>query len=264
MQTARFVNAGLVPLFFGLLLIAGCARNEQAPPPAEPTQPAAPATAGATDEPAVDAAPQPEIAPPPQAAPTELGDDAAVAQAASPTPTTTPAAPPTDEPMTLPDAEIDPLREEQQKANAARTAELDTKIQAALDDGTVRIVESHWPDGTLRERKSVRTAADGSEVEYGHYARWHVNGVQEVEVRIINGKKEGRQRFWHDNGKLWTEQWYVDGRRHGLSFAWDPKGRKTKQESHDHGKPHGVWKVWNKRGLKWQQAFEHGVPVSDG
>ena len=136
--------------------------------------------------------------------------------------------------------------------------------RASLDRpaAEVEIVEQYWRHGTLKLRKEVVRAADGTMVDHGTYKRWHTNARKEYQATFIHGKEHGVSTHWHKNGQKWTEQHYDHGVRHGPRISWDQNGRKRKEEHYFKGKPDGTWTIWDAAGrIKWQGHFDKGVPL---
>lgn len=127
-----------------------------------------------------------------------------------------------------------------------------------------KVLEEHWPDGTLRKRETVLVEEDGTVVKHGPSTYWHRNGKKRYEATYEHGKLEGTATSWHDNGERAVMEQYVDGKRHGLRIAWDPQGHKRMEERYFMDKPHGTWTIWKGDGkIKWRGYFEHGKPVSE-
>lgn len=126
------------------------------------------------------------------------------------------------------------------------------------------VVEEHWPDGALRQRRCVRPGPDGQPINDGLYVTWYPDGQKRYEATYVDGTLHGIERQWHDNGTLWTEQHFRHGSRHGPRCEWDAHGNLRKEEHYIDDQPHGTWKVWTKSGrLKWEARYEHGNPVSE-
>lgn len=143
-----------------------------------------------------------------------------------------------------------------------RNAPEEPPPQVLAEASRPKLVETHWPDGTLWVRKYVRHKADGSSVLEGLYTEWHPNGVKAYEVTFVGGKKHGIATRWHKNGQKWIEETYDHGMRHGPSTIWDATGTKRKEEHHFAGKPHGTWTTWNTDGrIKGRQEFDHNKPL---
>lgn len=122
------------------------------------------------------------------------------------------------------------------------------------------IVEEHWPDGTLRERKQVLRISGGITVDDGPFERWYSNGKKEYEAVFVLGNKEGTTVRYHRNGRIASRQEYHDGKRNGPSVSWNDKGEKVKEEGWADGRPHGTWTVWEDGRVAWTHTFVHGDP----
>jgi len=122
------------------------------------------------------------------------------------------------------------------------------------------IVEEHWPDGTLRERKQVLRVTGGITVDDGSFERWYIDGTKEYEAVFVRGNKEGTTVRYHRNGRIASREEYHDGKRNGLSVSWNDKGKKVKEESWADGRPHGTWTVWEDGKVSWTHTFVHGDP----
>ena len=123
-----------------------------------------------------------------------------------------------------------------------------------------RVVEQHWPDGSLRERKQVLVMRDGTSLDDGVFARWYVDGTKEYEAVFVRGKKTGTTVRYHRNGQVAARQQYRDGRRNGSSVSWNPDGEKVMEENWSDGRPAGRWTVWNEGRLAWTHVFDHQDP----
>ena len=145
-------------------------------------------------------------------------------------------------------------------------AQRDVAVAAPADttpDEATRTVEEYWPNGALRERRTVIDGPDGAEVLHGPFTRWYRNGAMEYEATFVRGRMEGVERRWHDNAVLATEQHYLGGERHGVGRRWDNKGNLRQEENHFHGQPDGTWTVWTASGkLKAQSKFDKGRVVT--
>jgi antitoxin component YwqK of YwqJK toxin-antitoxin module len=122
------------------------------------------------------------------------------------------------------------------------------------------IVEDHWPDGSLRERKQVLRLPDGTTVDDGPFERWYIDGTKEYEAVFIRGNKEGTTIRYHRNGRIASRAEYHDGKRNGPSVSWNDQGEKVKEELWADGRPHGTWKVWEDGGVAWTHTYVHGDP----
>jgi len=122
------------------------------------------------------------------------------------------------------------------------------------------IVEEHWPDGTLRERRQVIRLADGTTVDDGPFERWYIDGTKEYEAVFVRGKKEGTTLRYHRNGRIASREAYHDGTRNGPSVSWNDKGEKVKEEYWADGRPDGTWTVWEDGRVAWTHTFAHGDP----
>ena len=122
------------------------------------------------------------------------------------------------------------------------------------------IVEVHWPDGSLRERRQVLLVADGTTIDDGPFERWYIDGTKEYEAVFVRGNKEGMTIRYHRNGRIASRQEYHDGKRNGPSVSWNEKGEKVKEEHWADGRPHGTWTVWEDGKVAWTHTFVHGDP----
>jgi hypothetical protein len=125
---------------------------------------------------------------------------------------------------------------------------------------THEIVEAHWPDGSLRERRQVLRLPDGTTVDDGPFERWYIDGTKEYEAVFVRGNKEGTTTRYHRNGQVASRQEYRDGKRNGPSVSWNDKGEKVKEEHWADGRPHGTWTVWEDGRVSWTHTFAHGDP----
>lgn len=125
------------------------------------------------------------------------------------------------------------------------------------------MIEEHWPDGALRQRKQVLRLADGATVDDGPFERWYIDGTTEYKAVFALGKKEGTTVRYHRNGQVASRQEYRDGERNGPSISWDDQGRKVKEENWADGEPHGTWTVWKNGKIEWTHHFDHGDPDPD-
>jgi hypothetical protein len=98
-----------------------------------------------------------------------------------------------------------------------RNAPQEPPPQVAAEASQPKLVESHWPDGTLWVRKYVRHKPDGSSVLEGLYTEWHPSGEKAYEVSFSAGKKHGIATRWHKGGQKWIVEAYDNGKRHGPS-----------------------------------------------
>lgn len=126
------------------------------------------------------------------------------------------------------------------------------------------IVQDHWPDGSLRERRQVLRLADGTVVDDGPFERWYIDGTKEYVAVFVRGNKEGTTIRYHRNGRIAFSQEYRDGKRNGLSVSWNDKGQKVKEEQWADGRPHGTWTVLEHGKVVWTHTFVHGDPDPDG
>jgi len=122
------------------------------------------------------------------------------------------------------------------------------------------IVEEHWPDGSLRERKQVLRVTGDITVDDGPFERWFSDGTKEYEAVFVRGNKEGTTVRYHRNGRVASRDEYRDGKRNGLSVSWNDKGKKVKEEGWADGRPHGTWTVWEDGKVAWTHTFVHGDP----
>ncbi|MCP3981128.1 MAG: hypothetical protein GY716_17660 [bacterium] len=127
-------------------------------------------------------------------------------------------------------------------------------------DHEVEVVEEHWSDGELRERRHVTRLDDGRVVEHGSLERWYADGTKEYEATFVLGKKDGSELRFHRNGELASSRTYRLGERHGTSVGWDAAGNKVKQEEWSEDRPHGRWTIWSKGRVEWAHEFAHGKP----
>jgi|GEM_PF-1864996 len=147
------------------------------------------------------------------------------------------------------------------KAVKAPSGDVAAKAPSERVAEDVRVVEEHWPDGTLRLRKHVVAGSDGVDVDHGAFVRWYDNGLKEYEGFFVYGKVHGIETAWHRNGQKRTEQHYDHGLRHGPRFGWDEAGRLRQEEHYVRNKPDGTWTVWSANGkLKWRGEFGKGTP----
>ncbi|MHC5114832.1 MAG: toxin-antitoxin system YwqK family antitoxin [Planctomycetota bacterium] len=124
------------------------------------------------------------------------------------------------------------------------------------------VIEEHWPDGSLKLRRTVVEASDGTLLDHGTYTKWHMNGREEYEATYVYGELHGAETSWHMNGQRHVEAHYQHGVRFGTLRSWDPEGRLRREETYFEGRPHGTWTIWTADGaVKWQATFEHGAVV---
>ena len=134
--------------------------------------------------------------------------------------------------------------------------------RAAAPAEDVRVIEQHWPDGSLRIRRQVLQGPDDTWVNHGSYTRWYDSGGKEYQASFLDGRKHGTETRWHQNGQKHAEAHYVNGQRHGVSRTWDESGTLRKEEHHANGRPLGTWTVWDQNGnIKWQGTFDDGAPT---
>lgn len=127
-------------------------------------------------------------------------------------------------------------------------------------DPETRVIEEDWPDGSLKLRRNVIDAPDGSLIDHGTYTKWHTNGQKAYEATYVNGKLQGVETSWHKNGERCAEAHYDHGLRQGTLRSWDMQGRLRKEENYASDKPHGTWTIWTADGkVEWQARFDHGA-----
>jgi len=108
---------------------------------------------------------------------------------------------------------------------------------APSNNGNPRMVEEHWPDGTLHVRRSVVTNWRGAEINHGPLEVWYESGQQRSLGHWKNGRKHGQFVYWHENGQKKMELTNVDGRAHGRVQEWDSTGQLIRDEEWRNGRP---------------------------
>ncbi len=138
------------------------------------------------------------------------------------------------------------------------------------EDPQTELVEAHWTDGTIMERREAYTGPTGRRVNHGMYRFYYPNGQVREQLTFLHGKPVGRARHYHENGRLAHEVTFVEGQRQGTAISWDEKGDKYAEWQFKDDVPHGTWTWFYPNGNKVKQetfapvARETFVPGDDG
>ena len=105
-------------------------------------------------------------------------------------------------------------------------------------------VKEYYPDGELRSSIEYKgKVQDGMAVYYDE------KGVKNLEVTMVNGKKEGRLRTFFFNGRLQTEEFYHNDLLNGMQTTYDMDGVKLTEIAFKDGVMNGSYQEWHERDI---------------
>lgn len=163
-----------------------------------------------------------------------------------------------------------------------RTAILVVVAVAGVLGWMVRLttVETFYPDGSLREKCTVRITRKGEEILSGRYTLFHPNGrvwavgqhrddepVGKWTYWWETGTKSevidfasGRQTLYREDGSKELERQFRDGVWTGRSTEWHANGRKAAEGEYREGRQHGEWPTWDEQGnLVKKDRYDYGI-----
>lgn len=95
---------------------------------------------------------------------------------------------------------------------------------AGCGDGS-RVHTLHWPDGTIRQTKTVLPQPHGTWIDHGPFCTYFQNGQKEQEGSFQYGRFQGRITRWYENGQVQLLTDWEEGRLVGEPQAWDEGGQ---------------------------------------
>ena len=132
--------------------------------------------------------------------------------------------------------------------------------------------ETHWSDGTLKERWAETESDGGSSVRHGSYESWYASGHMHERGEYSGGEKQGTWTEWYDHSSSTrlSKGAYLAGERHGVWTYWhNPEHASLHGDFHSghgevdhsmmempvlkvagysHGAAHGDWISWHASG----------------
>ncbi|QGJ69585.1 Hypothetical protein PBC10988_12670 [Planctomycetales bacterium 10988] len=119
------------------------------------------------------------------------------------------------------------------------------------------VLEYHWSNGNLMERKEVYEDAEGQKINHGEYRFFHLNGKLREEVRYVHGDRQGEAKMYHENGKLASTTNFKDDKQEGTEVLFDPEGVKFATFQYQNDLPHGKWTWYYPDGQPTQEITYH-------
>ena len=99
-------------------------------------------------------------------------------------------------------------------------------------------------DPEIVERDGIEYLARSTEPLTADVLQWHEDGQLRRQFTVIDGKREGLDRWWHVNGQLKVERTYVTGEQDGLARLWHENGRLWAERTYVNGKQNGLYQAW--------------------
>lgn len=92
--------------------------------------------------------------------------------------------------------------------------------------------------------------------EHGLMTYYRVDGVKELEINMVNGKKEGEMTRWFNANNIESKTHYKNDLKDGVEILYSIDGYKIMETSYKEGKKHGYYATWhNKDQIKEEGAF---------
>lgn len=94
----------------------------------------------------------------------------------------------------------------------------------------------------------------------GTYKSYDDNFQLKMEMKLLEGKKEGITKLYFEDGSLQEIRSYKNNLMDGLWITYNEKGVKIAEANYVKGKKNGTWKVWDEQGiLRVEMSYKHGA-----
>lgn len=126
---------------------------------------------------------------------------------------------------------------------------------SALSPSANEPVETHWPNGQLRERYALNEEGERS----GPYQSWYEDGARHVRSRYRNGVLDGAYDSWHPDGERWVETGYKRGQLHGRYEERFAESELELEGRYKNGAADGVFELRDDGDLILVQEWDEGL-----
>lgn len=114
---------------------------------------------------------------------------------------------------------------------------------------------------TLNEEDGLYYNANG-EVYTGTHVEYYPSGNKRVEMKVVQGKKQGISTYYFDNKLTHEIRSYHKNEMDGLWETWNEKGVKIGVANYQKGVKHGKWMVYDENGtLRYDMDYVKGKKV---
>jgi len=129
---------------------------------------------------------------------------------------------------------------------------------AACSD--LETVEVFYPDGTIKEKGTLRTSPEGKKLRYGKWTTFHSDGNIHLEGYYRDNLLDGRMFEYTSNGQTVAQRQYNLGKKHGKHELWFKSGRPREIVTYLNDRPHGRMRTWYETGFQRKdETYDNGV-----
>lgn len=151
-------------------------------------------------------------------------------------------------------------------STAVDSAVADERL-SAFDGASVTLIESRYPDGSLRRRSYEKRTKSGASVDHGPDWRWYENHQIWIKRTWRDGKQSGSYEEWHEGGYPKARGNYVDDQKDGAWSIWHESGRPASLRTWKNGKPDGRAIEWYPSGrpkivITWRYGKQEGPSIT--